>query len=107
MKQKELHLVAFPFSDLSGTKVRPVLVVSNDKFNAQSKDVIVCAITTRKQHSSQVLSSDDLDTGKLHTNCYIKAEIIFKCSKNVLLKKTGSVSDNILQITRKNIVNLL
>ncbi|MBI4152066.1 type II toxin-antitoxin system PemK/MazF family toxin [Candidatus Woesearchaeota archaeon] len=43
--QREIVLLPFPYSDLSGKKIRPVIVVSNDKFNSSSKDLIVCAIT--------------------------------------------------------------
>jgi mRNA interferase MazF len=32
-KQGEIVLVPFPYSDLSGSKRRPVLVVSNDLFD--------------------------------------------------------------------------
>jgi mRNA interferase MazF len=46
IEQKEIYLVPFPFSDFSGKKVRPVLVLSNNKFN-RGEDIIVCAITSK------------------------------------------------------------
>ena len=45
-KQRDIVLVPFPFSDLSGQKVRPVLILSNDAYNQQSADVVVCGLTT-------------------------------------------------------------
>ena len=43
----DIVLTRFPFTDLSGTKVRPALVVSRD--NARRSDVIVAFITSNLQ----------------------------------------------------------
>jgi mRNA-degrading endonuclease toxin of MazEF toxin-antitoxin module len=45
-KQREIILVPFPYSDLSSSKRRPVLVVSNDDYNQHFQDVVVCVITS-------------------------------------------------------------
>lgn len=44
--QGDILLVPIPFSDLSSSKKRPVLVISNDDYNASSFDLIVVAITS-------------------------------------------------------------
>ena len=46
IEQKDLLLVPFPFSDQSGRKVRPVIVISNNEFNKYSEDVIVIGVTS-------------------------------------------------------------
>ena len=51
MKLGEIWLVNFPFTDGSSTKLRPVLLVSSDKFSAGG-DVVVVPI------SSQVIAGD-------------------------------------------------
>ena len=43
----DIVLVRFPFSDQSGSKQRPAVVVSGNAYNAQSPDVIVMAVTSR------------------------------------------------------------
>jgi len=45
-RQRDIVLVPFPFSDLSIQKVRPVLILSNDAYNQQSSDIVVCGLTT-------------------------------------------------------------
>ena len=40
-RQGEIVLIPVPFSDLSASKKRPVLVISNDGHNAASQDIIV------------------------------------------------------------------
>lgn len=43
----DLLLVPFPFSDLSTTKVRPVVVVSSSSYHSAEPDLILGALTSR------------------------------------------------------------
>lgn len=107
VKQKELYLVPFPFSDFSGDKVRPVIVISNDFFNKQSDDVIICGITTNlNTKNTIILSNKDLKFGKLFSNCCIKVENILKINKKLLLKNIGETNKNVLDKLVKKL-NLL
>ncbi len=91
IKQRDILLVPFPFSDLSGRKVRPVIVVSKDKFNNSSDDIIVCAITGNltKNNYSLKIDSSDLESGKLFKECCIKVKSIFKIDKKLVVKTIG------------------
>ena len=40
IEQRSIILVPFPFSDLTGAKKRPALVVSSSDFNIKNDDVI-------------------------------------------------------------------
>lgn len=40
-------LVPFPFSDQSGTKQRPAVVISSDAYNARRRDLVIMAITSQ------------------------------------------------------------
>lgn len=46
-KQGDIILVPFPFTDLTGTKVRPAIVLSNSQIN-RSNDVIIAQITSQE-----------------------------------------------------------
>lgn len=43
----EVVLVPFPFTDQSGTKKRPAVVVSSGGYNANRRDLIIMAITSQ------------------------------------------------------------
>jgi len=43
----EVVLVPFPFTDQSGTKKRPAVIVSSSNYNASRRDIIIMAITSR------------------------------------------------------------
>ena len=105
LEQRDLLLVPFPFSDQSGKKVRPVIVISNNDFNIASEDIIVVGVTSNisKDKYTINLTDKDLDEGKLHTNCCIKIENILKLDKELIVKKIGKVNKN----TFKEIVSKL
>jgi mRNA interferase MazF len=41
----DVVLVPFPFTDQSGAKKRPAVIVSNSRYNIQRRDLIIMAIT--------------------------------------------------------------
>ncbi len=43
----DVVLVPFPFTDQSGVKKRPAVIVSNSRYNARRRDVIIMAITSQ------------------------------------------------------------
>ena len=51
MKRGDIVVIDFPFSDGSGSKHRPALVVQADTVNASSKATIVASISTLTQQS--------------------------------------------------------
>jgi mRNA interferase MazF len=42
----EVVLVPFPFTDQSGTKKRPAVIVSGDGYNTSRRDILIMAITS-------------------------------------------------------------
>ena len=99
IKQRDLLIVPFPFSDQSGRKVRPVIVISNNLFNNYSEDVIVIGVTSnvKKERYALTLLSNDLEEGKLFTSCMIKVENILRLEKGLIIKKIGKISEQKLQ----------
>lgn len=105
IKQRDLLLIPFPFSDQSGKKVRPVIVVSNNKFNEVSDDLIVVGVTSNvfKDNYSIKFDNADLEEGKLLEECCIKVENILKIDKQLIIKKIGKIKKEKF----KNIISIL
>ena len=93
IEQQDLLLVPFPFSDQSGRKVRPVVVLSNNGFNESSEDLIVVGVTSNlsKDKYSLRLDNKNLEEGKLVTSCVIKVENILRLDKHLIIKKIGKI----------------
>ena len=97
--QQDILLVPFPFSDQSGKKVRPVLVLSNSNYNRFGEDVIVCAITSnlKQNRYSVIIDEKNLETGKLYEKSLIKADSLLKVNKNLIIKNIGALNKNTFQ----------
>ena len=98
-EQGDLLLVPFPFSDQSGRKVRPVVIISNNEFNKYSEDVIIVGVTSNisKDKYTINLANENLDEGKLFTKCSIKVENILRLDRELVIKKIGKVNSSILK----------
>ena len=102
IEQRELLLVPFPFSDQSGRKVRPVLVLSNEGYNKSGEDLIVCAITSNLKTGkfTVIIDGKDLESGKLYQKSSIKVDGLLKISKNLIIKNIGVIGKNTFQKVR-------
>ena len=96
-RRGDVVLVAFPFTDLTTTKMRPALVVSSDVFNQENPDVIVVAITSRipKRSSGKhnLLSSHDQKLAGLPKPSLIKLGKIVTLDKRLIRRKLGRIPD--------------
>ncbi len=89
-KQRDVVLMPFPFSDLSGQKVRPVLILSNYAYNQQSADVVVCGLTTNLSPApySIIIEVTDVEQpGTLRHKSKIKADTIASLEQSILIKQ--------------------
>src|SRR3989338_4998271 len=109
VEQRDILLVPFPFSDQSGRKVRPVIVISNNEFNAQSEDIIVLGVTSNisRDFYTVRLTSNDLQEGKLFTECCIKVENILKIDKQLVIKKIGKISNKTFETVKNKFIDIL
>lgn len=91
--QRDVLLTRFPFSDLAGSKVRPVLVLSNDAYNRRFSDILICAITSnpRPHQYAADLGIKDLEVGVLRVESKVRADTITSIDQEIILKKIGRV----------------
>jgi mRNA interferase MazF len=66
--QGDIVLVPVPFTDLSSTRRRPVIVVSNATYRQATEDMVVVAMTSnpRQTQYSFVITDADLEAGSLN-----------------------------------------
>jgi len=78
-KQWDIVLTPFPFTDLTGNKVRPVVIISN---KLKGDDVIVLFISSVKKN----ITNFDIKVKSSQENG-LKADSVIKCSKIATLEK--------------------
>ena len=97
-RQRDIVLVPFPFSDLSNRKVRPVLILSNDVYNRQSADVVVCGLTAnlRTAPYSIIVDITDIEQpGTLRHKSRIKADMIVSLEHSLLVKQIARLKPSV------------
>jgi len=92
-----LVLLPYPFSNLSGVKVRPALIVSGNKFNSKSKDIVMVPLTSviRDGNFSVVIKDENLSSGKLIRKSEIRCDKIFCASRGLVKKVIGKLEEKI------------
>ena len=108
-KQGEVAIVPFPFTDLSSVKQRPILVLSNDKYNERSEDVITCGITSNLKDvpHSVLISNKELEKGEIPKMSRIKVDKIFTIQKTLVKKKIAKISIKVLKEVKEEFFNLV
>jgi len=94
--QGDIVLTQFPFTDLSGSKLRPAVIISNDKLNAAG-DYVCIQITSKKftddcffvLRDSNVSIPLKLDSG-------IRLQKIFTVNSSIVKQKISAVTESTL-----------
>ena len=103
MKKGDIILLPFPFTDLSGSKTRPALVLISN-----SLDVTVAFITTQIgwQESGDLLLSVNSING-LKSNSLVRLSKLATIDSGLVLGKLGEISKNELdELDKKLIITL-
>ena len=92
-EQKEIVLMPFPYSDLTGSKQRPALIISNRKLN-NSEDRICCLITSNKPKEGILITNKDIENGKIPFESWVKPQRLFAINEKIIKKKLCSITND-------------
>ncbi len=108
MNQGDIVLMNFPYTDLSKTKLRPALVLSNKKYNTK-KNLLLSAISTKKgdKNFAIALKNKDIEEGELLKESYIRLHNIFTLEKRLIIKKIGKVKKEKCEIIMQKIISFI
>lgn len=100
----DLVLVEFPYSDQTGRKVRPALVVQAEMWNERLDDTILALITSsqRRQVGATTQLVVDLATEEgrqtgLRRNSVVQCENLITYEQTLILRVLGHLSDSLMQ----------
>jgi mRNA interferase MazF len=112
-KRGDVVLVRFPFSSGSGGKLRPALVVQNDRNNRRLANVILAAITTRTHHAgepTQLLvdpaSTDGRSSGLKHVSC-VSCENLATVEQQLIVRRLGHLPEAVMRQVNECLINSL
>ena len=96
-------LVAFPFSNLKGQKVRPALVLASVEFD----NLILCQITSKSYTSKIAISirPEDFTDGSLPVVSFVRPDKLFTADETIIKNTVGqlapAIKDKILKSVRR------
>lgn len=112
MKRGDVVLIRFPFSDLSGSKVRPAIVVSADSYTQNGRDaifVVISSNTNNIQANDILVDSSDSDfpmTG-LSRSSLIRIDKIVILDKDLARRKLGEAIDSLMEKVNVKLIEVL
>ena len=98
----DIVLVDYPFSDRTGSKVRPALVVQADTLNRRITDTILAAISRSTHRASATQLFIDISTPEgggtgLRQNSMIQCENLLTYDQRLVITKIGQLSAPMLR----------
>jgi mRNA interferase MazF len=103
MKQGDIVLIEFPFTNLAGSKRRPALIISNQDFN-KSKNVMLLAISTKpgEEFFSVTLRQEDFINGELKKLSFVRLQNLITLEKQLIRETVARLrSSKLQQIVKK------
>lgn len=99
VRRADVVIIDHPFSDASGAKVRPALVVQTDHRNTRLTETIIALISTNVRHvatdSTQLLIDVTTPDGRasgLNRTSAVKCGKLFTIHEGLVRKKIGVLS---------------
>jgi len=91
--QRDIVIIPFPYSDLSGSKPRPSLVISSEHRNRKTEDLILCQISSKPIRTKYdvYLEDSDIKGEKLRKKSKVRPDKIFTLSRSKIIKKVGKL----------------
>ena len=101
----DIVVINFPFSDLSGTKRRPALVLAT----LEGDDIILCQITSHAKIDKYaiVINEEDYTNGKLKVQSVIRPNKIFTADINSILYSVCKITPVKINETTVAAINII
>jgi mRNA interferase MazF len=91
-KRGDIIAVPFPFTDLSSSKLRPALIISNDSIS-NTGDVVIVMITSQNKEDGYTISITELDVNEaLPKNSFVRCHRIATIDQSIIYKKIGEAT---------------
>ncbi len=109
VSQRDIVIITFPFSDGTGEKARPVLVLSNEVYNITSNNFIGLAITSALSNKANTISvfNKELETGILPKQSLIKIDALFSFEQKFIQKRIAVLKKDIFENVRTALLAII
>ena len=102
IKKGEIHLVPFPFTDLSGSKLRPCVVLACDQ-----EDIKVVFVTSCKPKSGRSIEVLPSATNGIKVFSYIRYTKLATIDRKMSLGSIGDLEEKIYRAVVRDVCDFL
>lgn len=109
INQRDIVLICFPFLNGQCSKLRPVLVISNDKYNKKFQDFIGIAITSNlntRFHTIKI-TNDNMETGNLKQESLVKVDKIASIEQSRVKITIGNIKKDIFKNIKNEFLSII
>lgn len=101
----DIVVIPFPFSDLSGSKKRPALVIAD----LVGEDIVLCQITSKSIRDAYAiaLNETEFEQGSLPVPSNIRPNRIFTADKKIIIKRVATISDSLCKKAIDKIIDIV
>lgn len=101
-KRGDIVLATLPYSDLSGSKKRPALVVQSNRNNRRLDDVILAMVTSTTRRAAEptqllirLVAQEGRGTGLLHDSV-VKCEHLITLHRHLVPRRIGRLPSSLI-----------
>jgi mRNA interferase MazF len=103
MNKGDIVLLTFPFTDLSGGKTRPAIILISSE-----DDVTVCFLTTQlKWYSEFDISVEPTELNGLKKLSLIRINKLATIDRDLVIGRIGILEDHYIEILNQNLIRIL
>lgn len=103
MKKGEIVLIPFPFTDLSGNKNRPALILIDSE-----DDVTVCFLTSQLKWQSEFdLLITPSDVNGLKITSLVRLSKFATIDKDLIIGRLGTLDNDYIELLNSNLIKVL
>ncbi len=100
MRRGDVISIDWPFSDMTGSKARPAVILQADFLNRQIDDTILVQITSTRRGipGTEVLIDPNIETSPgLRKTCVVNCMNLLTRDQTLVLRTIGHLSDAIVR----------
>ncbi|MFH0955438.1 MAG: type II toxin-antitoxin system PemK/MazF family toxin [Candidatus Micrarchaeota archaeon] len=98
INQLSVALARFPFTNQIDYKIRPALIISNNRFNGANRFFWVVPITSQNTPSEFEIEVPAAEfSGEFKTKSFIRTDKIATMEKEMLLKEIGKITPTLFE----------
>jgi len=105
MDAGDLAVLRFPFSDLSGSKLRPVVILAK----ADRNDFIACQVTSNKDADPHAveLTGNSFSAGELRMASYIRPGKLFTANQSIVTKVVARLTPEAIKEVKAAVIEII